>query len=104
MKPYVDYHKHLIRELKDPKEAIAYLNAALEEPDPRAFLIALRNVAEAQGNLSDLAKKSKLPRVSLYRITSAKGNPTIENVTKLINAIGLRFYIDKKPGKSKLAA
>jgi probable addiction module antidote protein len=104
MKPYTDYHKHLIKELKKPEEAIGYLNAALEDGDLKVFLLALRNVSEAYGNISELAKKSKLPRVSLYRITSQRGNPTIENVAKLIDAFGLRFYIDKKQAKPKMAA
>ena len=104
MKPYTGYHKYLIKKLKNPDEAIGYLNAALEDGDPKVFLLALRNVAEAHGNLSSLAKKSKLPRVSLYRITSNKGNPTIENISKLIKAIGLRFYIDKRQSRPKMAA
>jgi DNA-binding phage protein len=37
--------------------AEAYLNAALEEDDPRVFLLAIRNVAQALG-MSMLAAKS----------------------------------------------
>ena len=29
------YHSFLIESLKDPNEAVAYLNAALEEQDPQ---------------------------------------------------------------------
>ena len=43
------YHAELIEGLRDPIEAEEYLNAALEEEDPELFLVALRNVAEAQG-------------------------------------------------------
>ncbi len=37
--------------LRSPEDAAAYLNAALEEmgDDPRLLMLALRNVAEAQG-------------------------------------------------------
>ena len=43
------YRDYLLERLEDPEEAVAYLNAALEEEDPRMFLVALRNVADAQG-------------------------------------------------------
>ena len=43
------YRRDLIEALKDPKEAAAYLNAALEEGDREVFLLALRNVADANG-------------------------------------------------------
>ena len=43
-----EYQKDLIEALKDPCEAAAYLNAAIEEGEREVFLLALRNVAEAQ--------------------------------------------------------
>jgi len=43
------YQQDLIEALKNPEEAAAYLNAALEEGDKETFLLALRNVAEANG-------------------------------------------------------
>ena len=47
MPPSVSYDAFLIRSLKDRRLAEAYLNAALEEDDPRVFLLALRDVAQA---------------------------------------------------------
>ena len=44
--PYDDL---LMDMLKDEERALAYLNAALDEQDPRVFLIALHNVTQAQG-------------------------------------------------------
>jgi DNA-binding phage protein len=44
--PYDDY---LIESLKNERLAKAYLDATLEDRDPRVFLIALRNVAQALG-------------------------------------------------------
>jgi DNA-binding phage protein len=46
------YQTELIESLRDPSEAEEYLNAALEEDDPELFLVALRNVAEAQGGVA----------------------------------------------------
>ncbi|HAO22560.1 MAG TPA: transcriptional regulator [Desulfobacteraceae bacterium] len=42
------YHDELLKDLTDPQEAAAYLNAALEEGSAELFLIALRNIAEAR--------------------------------------------------------
>jgi DNA-binding phage protein len=42
-----EYQQDLIEALKNPEEAAAYLNAALEEGDRETFLLALRNVTEA---------------------------------------------------------
>jgi len=44
--PYDDY---LIESLKNQRRAKAYLNAGLEDGDPRVFLLALRNVGKARG-------------------------------------------------------
>lgn len=60
------YQRDLIEALKDPSEAAAYLNAAIEEGDRAAFLLALRNVAEAHGGMTTIAEKAHLNRESLY--------------------------------------
>lgn len=46
---FIDYHGDLIESLRDPAEARAYLKAAFADKDSRIFLIALKNVLEAQG-------------------------------------------------------
>ena len=46
-KKVTTYQQDLIEALKDPREATAYLNAAMEEDDHALLLLALRNVAEA---------------------------------------------------------
>ncbi len=59
MKPSRSYHQELIEDLKDPAEASAYLNASLEAGDQSAFLLVLRNVLEARGNMTKIARDSK---------------------------------------------
>lgn len=77
------YQDELLEALADPEEAVAYLNAALEEADmPEVFLLALRNVAEAQG-IGQVAEKAKLNRENLYRMLSEKGNPQLNSLTAL---------------------
>jgi probable addiction module antidote protein len=96
----VDYHDELIESLKDRDHAIAYLNAALEESvkgdeeSQKLLLKALKNVAEAQGNISSLAKRSHVRRESIYRMLSDEGNPYLQSFTSLIHAMGfeIRFH------------
>lgn len=87
------YQKVLIERLKSPKEAAAYLNAALEDDDLRVFLVALRDVAEAHGGISYLAKETELNRESLYRTLSKHGNPTVINLFHMLDALGLEFNL-----------
>lgn len=60
MPRYRDYQEELIEYLKDHDEAVAYLNTDWEESlkgdeeSQKLFLLALRNVAEAQGGLEKL--------------------------------------------------
>lgn len=96
MKPYRDYYEGLIEDLKDPELAVEYLNAALEAGDKNAFLLALRNVAEAHG-IAKLAKRSRLHRVSVYKMLSKKGNPGIDNLIKLLNVLGAQLHVVIKP-------
>ena len=61
--------------LKTPEDAAAYLNAALEEMggDPRLLMKALRNVAEAQGGVSAVARQAKLePGGALTRLVRSQ--------------------------------
>lgn len=93
------YQDGLLEKLKDRDEAIAYLNAALEESlkddqeSKRLFLIALRNVAEAQGGISALAKKAHVGRESLYKTLSGTGNPTWHTLVSLCVAMGLSLRL-----------
>ena len=93
------YQDFLIEQLKDHDEAVAYLNAALEESlkgdeeSQQVFLIALRNVAEAQGGISALAKKANVGRESLYKTLSGNGNPKWHTLVSLCIAIGLKLKL-----------
>jgi probable addiction module antidote protein len=91
-RPYKD---GLLERLKDPQEAAAYLDAALEEGDTEVFLLALRDVAEARlGGIGGLAQQSGLNRETLYRTLSEQGNPELTSLDKLLHAVGLRLAVE----------
>lgn len=84
------YKEHLDKRLKDPEESAAYLNAALEDEDPAVFLLALRDIARANGGMSYLSKQAHVNREALYRTLSKKGNPTLINLRALLGAMGAK--------------
>ena len=86
------YVEGLKEALKDPDEAAAYLNAALEDGSQEVFLMALRDVAEARG-ISNIARQSKLNRENLYRILSTKGNPKLESLRSVLYSLGLKLAV-----------
>ncbi len=94
-----NYQDFLIEHLKDHDEAVAYLNAALEESlkgdeeSQHIFLLALRNVAEAQGGIGALSKKAHVGRESLYKALSATGNPKWHTLVSLCVALGLNLRL-----------
>ena len=80
----------------DPEFANEYLAAALDEAgEPggqAALLAALRHVAEAQG-MAAVAERASIPRESLCRALSPKGNPTIKTLLAVLGAAGLHLTI-----------
>ena len=91
-KTSTSYQEGLIKDLADPGEAAAYINAALEDGDKEVFLLALRDIAEAKG-MARLSKKAKLNRESMYRMLSRRGNPQLSSLTSILENAGLRLAV-----------
>lgn len=89
-----NYKELLYERLKAPEEAAAYLNAALEDEDPGVFLVALKDIAEANGGMTRLAREAHLNRETLYRTLSKRGNPTLTNLRSLLETVGLEIAIN----------
>jgi probable addiction module antidote protein len=82
-----------VSEYLDNEEMIAeYLSAALEDPNPEVFLLAVRNVAKARG-IAKVAQDSGLGRESLYKALSPGAKPRYETVRKLMDALGLKLTV-----------
>ncbi|MEK7484220.1 MAG: addiction module antidote protein [Planctomycetota bacterium] len=94
LRSFKEYH---IEKLKNPEYARLHLEIALEEyekdRDKEAFLLALKDLAEAQGGISKLAEKTKLSRQSLYKVLSSTGNPTLETIENILTALGFRLSV-----------
>ena len=91
--PSLPYEDWLIEQLKDPAEAAGYLEAAIEQGDQKALMLALRHVAMAQGGIAALAKRAKVTREAAYRMLSKSGNPELRSLTAILGAAGLRLSV-----------
>lgn len=94
---FKDYH---IEQLHDPEDAKIYLSVALEDyeknEDIEAFLLAVRDVAEAQGGISKLAERVSLTREGLYEALSENGNPQLSTMGKILHGLGFKFSIEAR--------
>jgi probable addiction module antidote protein len=93
------WREHIQEAIRDPEEAAAYLNAAAEQGDGRAFLIALKDVIDVHGGVSALARKTRLNRGNLYRMLSGQGFPRLDNLSRVLRASGLAITI--RPAKQR---
>ena len=87
--------------LRDDAEIAIYIEEMLADGDPRAVPVALRTVADALGGMGALAERTGLSRETLYRTLSAKGNPRLDTLAKILAAFGLRLSV-KSTQKSRL--
>ena len=90
---YRSFDDILKEKLKSPSFVLGYLNESLKDNDQGGFLLALRQVVESRGNITEFAEKVGLPRQSIYRMLSPEGNPTMEKVFAILKALGLRMQL-----------
>lgn len=86
----MSYKTDLLADLKSLDYCAKYLRAAIAD-SPEAFLVALRDVAEAQQGIARLAATAGVNRENLYRMLSGRGNPRLNNLKAVLDAIGLQI-------------
>jgi probable addiction module antidote protein len=77
--------------LETTEDMAAYLEAALEDGDPRLVTAALGDIARAHG-MATIARAAGLRRESLYKALSAEGNPEFATVLRVVRALGLKLH------------
>lgn len=100
MKRNEDFKSDLLAELRsDPEYAAEYLSAAKADSND-AFLVALRDVAEARQGMRRVAKEAGVNRESLYRALSKNGNPSISTLDAVLQALGIevKFVVSARAG------
>src|SRR3546814_2880020 len=76
--------------LETAEDILFYLEAAMEGNDPRHIASALCDVARSKG-MSEIARKTGLRRQALYNALSENGNPKLETLTAVLDALGLQL-------------
>jgi len=79
------------RYLSSDEEIAAYLDAVLEDGDPRVVSRALGEIARAKG-MTNVARATGMSRESLYKALSPDGNPEMATFLKVIRAFGLQLH------------
>ena len=100
MSTYKSYHSYLIESLKDPLEAAAYLDAVLEDGDFDHILLALKNVAEAQQDLTNNSKNNKVNLDLNLQLLPRQQYSELMTIAKLLNQLGLKLSVsvrEKQP-------
>ncbi len=76
--------------LETSEDMVAYLEAALEQDDPKLVAAVLGDIARAKG-MAKVAQEAGLGRESLYKSLSPGGNPEFGTVLRVMRALGLRL-------------
>ena len=105
LKHTASYEENLIRHLQDPELAQLYLETAFEsyqeDRDADALLLAMRDVAEAQGGIGKLAKKTKISHEHLYNMLDSKDDPGLGNWLDILSGLGFRVRLEQRKTPSK---
>ena len=100
LKHTTSFKENLLKALSDPKEAQAYLEAAPEayegDGNTDALLLAMRDVAQAQGGVGQLAKRVGITREHLYNVLASKHNPRLDNLLSILSGLGFRVRLELK--------
>lgn len=88
------YTVGLNERLKDRGHAVSYVNAALENDSIEGFLIALKDVVDANQGMAGLAEFTSLNRENLYRALSEAGNPRLDTLAAVLSAMGMRLKVE----------
>jgi len=88
-----DFDETFAPDLSNPEFAAAYLAECLSYNEPEVFLLALRNVIQANSNMSEISRKLEVSRPSLYTALSEDGNPTYHTLRDVLGTVGLQLSV-----------
>ena len=98
MEKLTTWHEFLIEKLANREKAMSYLQVSLEEylidGDMPFFLQGLRNVVEAQGGISKIAKQAGIPPKVLSELLSAEEILNLDIFRSILKALGCKLSIE----------
>jgi DNA-binding phage protein len=85
------------RAQREPEFAAALLDEAVSlflNGEPETARLILRDLVNATVGFEALALETDKPSKSLHRMLSAKGNPTMENLTTIFNVLRKKLQVN----------
>ncbi|KHG42970.1 MULTISPECIES: DNA-binding protein [Aphanizomenonaceae] len=82
---------------RDPEFVIALLDEAISlflNGEPETARLILRDIVNATVGFEQLAIEISKPSKSLHRMLSAKGNPTMDNLTAIFNVLRKKLNVN----------
>ena len=77
----------------------AFLDACLEDGDPKLVGAALGDIARAKG-ITDLEARTGLPRAALERSLSGEEAPDLGTILRVVEALGLQLASRPKTARA----
>ena len=98
MEKLTTWHEFLIEKLADTEKAMSYLQVSLEEylidGDTPFFLKGVRNVVEAQGGVSEVAKQAGVTPKALSKFLSNEDTLQFGTLNAILKAFGWQLSIE----------
>ena len=96
---YVKKIGELIGPRSRPHESADYLNQAFETSDIAEICKAIGVVAHRH-NISDIAKKARIEKSSLYRaFAGSPKHPNFKTVLNVLDAVGFQLHVTARRGE-----
>jgi probable addiction module antidote protein len=85
----------IAQSLKNEKDLTRFIKCTVQDynktHDNKVLLHNMKIIALAKGNISALAKKTKLSRAGVYRILSKNSNPSFFNIVSISKNLGMNI-------------
>ena len=94
-----DFKETIVRRVqKDPDFAVALFNEALTlflNGEPESARLILRDLINATVGFEHIARVTHKPNKSIQRMLSEKGNPSMDNLSMIFDALNQQLNISK---------
>jgi probable addiction module antidote protein len=67
----------------------------MEDGSPEEVASAIGDITRSK-DMSEIARKTGFGRLALYNALSEKGNPTLETLMSVVDALGLQLTVQRK--------
>lgn len=81
--------------LSSEADVVDWLKIWMEDGSPEEVASAIGEIARSKG-MSEIVRKTGLGRQAQYNALSEKGNPTLETLMSVLDALGLQLTVQRK--------